>query len=123
MFIVENLLTKELKAAHATGLRFYQDMEVNVCAELAQAAEHSDNELYVVSKILNERYNELEKFQEMSVAWRCFPVGEVTWEPYSVTAVDVSDMVAKIMESHDDTDTVRKMRSLREISWGSVMRC
>jgi hypothetical protein len=43
---------------------------------------------------------------------RGFPVGEATWEHYLVMAVDVSDMVAKFMESHDDIDTVRKMRSL-----------
>jgi hypothetical protein len=41
-----------------------------------------------------------------------FPVGEATWEPYSVMAVDATDMVAKFMESHEDIDTVRKMRSL-----------
>jgi hypothetical protein len=48
-------------------------------------------------------------FHELLVAWRCFLVGEVTWECYSVMAVDVPEMVAKFMESHDDTDTVRKM--------------
>jgi hypothetical protein len=51
-------------------------------------------------------------FHELLVAWRDFPVGEATWEPYSVMAVDVPDMVAKFMEPHDDTDMVRKMRSL-----------
>jgi hypothetical protein len=30
MVVVENLLTKELKAAHATRLRFYKDKELNV---------------------------------------------------------------------------------------------
>jgi hypothetical protein len=38
-------------------------------------------------------------------------------------AVDVPDMVAKFLESHDDTDMVRKMRYLREFSWESVVRC
>jgi hypothetical protein len=57
VFVVDNLLTKELKAAHATRLRFYKDNELNVTAELAQAAEHSDHHLYVVSKILDARYN------------------------------------------------------------------
>jgi hypothetical protein len=47
VFVVENLLTKELKAAHATHLRFYQDKELYVTAELAKAAEHNDHELYV----------------------------------------------------------------------------
>jgi hypothetical protein len=46
-------------------------------------------------------------FHELLVAWRGFPVGEATWEPYSVMAVDVPDMVAKFMESHEDVDTVR----------------
>jgi hypothetical protein len=52
VLVVENLLTKELKAAHATRLRFYKDKELNVTAELAQAAEHNDHQLNVVSKIL-----------------------------------------------------------------------
>jgi hypothetical protein len=46
------------------------------------------------------------------VAWRGFPVEEATREPYAVMAVDVPGMVAKFMESHEEIDTVRKMRSL-----------
>jgi hypothetical protein len=56
VFVVENLLTKELKAAHATRLRFYKDKELNATAELDQAAEHNDHQLYVVSKMLDARY-------------------------------------------------------------------
>jgi Chromo (CHRromatin Organisation MOdifier) domain len=99
-------------------LRFYKDKDLNVTAELAQAAEHNDHqlyvvsEIYVVSKILDARYNEQETFYELLVAWRGFPVGEATWEPYSVMAVDIPDMVAKFMESHEDIDAVREMRSL-----------
>jgi hypothetical protein len=51
-------------------------------------------------------------FHELLAAWRGFPVGEATWEPYSVMAVDVPDMVAKFMESDENIDTVRTMRSL-----------
>jgi hypothetical protein len=51
-------------------------------------------------------------FNELLVAWRGFPVGEATWELYSVMAVDVPGMVADIMESHEDIDAVREMRSL-----------
>jgi hypothetical protein len=54
----ENLLTKELKAVHAIRLRFYQDKELNVLADLAQAVEHDDHELYVLSKIPGALYNE-----------------------------------------------------------------
>jgi hypothetical protein len=57
VFVVESPLTKELKAAHATRLRFYKDKELNVTAELAQDAEHNDHQLYVVSKISDARYN------------------------------------------------------------------
>jgi hypothetical protein len=60
VFVVVNLLTKELKAAHATRSRFYKDKELNVTAELAQAAEHNDHQLYVVSKILDARCYEQE---------------------------------------------------------------
>jgi hypothetical protein len=74
MFVVENLLTKEIKAAHATRLRFYKDKELNVTAELAQAAEHNDHQLYVVSKILDARYNDQEMFHELLVPWRGFQV-------------------------------------------------
>jgi hypothetical protein len=93
-------------------LRFYKDKDLNVTAELAQATENNDHQLYVVSKILDAHYNEQEMFHELLVAWRGIPVGEAPWEPYSVMAVDVLDMVAKFMESHKDIDTVRKMRSL-----------
>jgi hypothetical protein len=123
VFVVENLLTKKLKAAHATRLRFCKNRELDVTAKLAQAAEHNNHQLYVVSKIIDARYNEQEMLHELLVALRGFPVGEATWEPYSVMAVDVPDMMAKFMESYENTDTVRKMRSLSEFSWGSVLRC
>jgi hypothetical protein len=41
-------------------------------------AEHNDHGLYVVSKILDARYNEQEIFYELLVAWRDFPVKEAT---------------------------------------------
>jgi hypothetical protein len=46
------------------------------------------------------------------VAWRGFPVGEATLERYSFMAVDVPDILAKFMESHEDIDAVLEMRSL-----------
>jgi Chromo (CHRromatin Organisation MOdifier) domain len=107
--------TRDRNAAiqkHNDKSHVHKDKELNVTAELARAAEHNDHQLYVVSKILDARYDEQEMFHELLVAWRGFPVGEATWEPYSVMAVDVPDMVAKVMESHEDIDTVRKMRSL-----------
>jgi hypothetical protein len=65
VFVVENLLTKELKAVHATRLRFYKDKEVIVTAELAQAAEHKYHRLYVVSMMLEALYNEHVMFSEL----------------------------------------------------------
>jgi hypothetical protein len=123
VFVVENLLAKELKTAHATHLRFYQDKELNVTAELAKDAEHNDHEMYVVYTIIGMRYNEQEMFHELLVSWRSFPVGEITWEPYSAMAVDVPEMVTKFMESHDDPDMVSKIRSLCEFPRESVILC
>jgi hypothetical protein len=121
VFVVENLLTKELKAADATRLRFYQDKELNVTAELAQAAEHNYHELYVVSKTLDARYNEQDMFHVL-VAWRGFPVGEATWEPYLVMAVDVPEMVTKFTESHDDPDMVSQSDLFQSSHW-KVLCC
>jgi hypothetical protein len=80
--------------------------------ELAQAAEHNNHELYVVSKILGARHNEQEMLQNLLVAWRGFPVRKASWEPYSVMAVDVLKMMTGLMESYDDPDMFRKMRYL-----------
>jgi hypothetical protein len=77
VFVVENLLTKELKAKHKTRLRFYKDKELNFTAELAHAAEHNDNQLYVVSNIFDARYNEQEMFHELLIAWRGFPLARL----------------------------------------------
>jgi hypothetical protein len=98
--VVEILLTKELKAAHATRLRFYKDEELKVTAAMAKAAEQNYHQLYVVSKILDLCYNLQEMFHELLVAWRGFSVKEATWKAYSVMAVDVPDMMEKFMESH-----------------------
>jgi Chromo (CHRromatin Organisation MOdifier) domain len=65
-----------------------------------------------VSKILDARYDEQEIFYEVLVTWRGYPVEEATWELYSVMAVDVPEMVAKLMKSHDDTEMVHKMQYL-----------
>jgi hypothetical protein len=65
-----------------------------------------------MSKVLSARCNGQEMFNELLVAWRGFPVGEATWEPYFVMAVDVPEIVTKFMESHDDSDMVSEMRSL-----------
>jgi hypothetical protein len=78
VFVVENLLTKELKGAHAIRLRFYQNEELKVTAKLVQAAENNDYQLYVASKILDARYNEQEMFHELLVAWHGFSIKEAT---------------------------------------------
>jgi hypothetical protein len=50
----------------------------------------------IVPRILDARYNEQRMFQKLLVSWRGIPIGEAIWEPYSVMAVDVSEMVAKL---------------------------
>jgi hypothetical protein len=79
---------------------------------MAQASKQNDHQLYVVSKIIGARCNDQDMLRELLFAWRGFPVGEATWEPYSVMAVDVPEMVTKFMESLDDSDMVSEMRFL-----------
>jgi Chromo (CHRromatin Organisation MOdifier) domain len=69
-------------------------------------------EQYIVLKILGARYNEQAVYHELLVAWRGSPVGEATWEPYSVMAVDVPEIIPKFMEFRDDLDVVSEMRSV-----------
>jgi hypothetical protein len=57
VIVVESMPTNEFEAAHATRLRFSNDTELNVTAKLAQTAENNDHQLYVMSKILDARYN------------------------------------------------------------------
>jgi hypothetical protein len=66
-------------------LRFYKDKELNVTAELAQAAEHNNHQLYVVSKIHDSRYNEQELFHELLFAWRGFFVIDFSARNYNRT--------------------------------------
>jgi hypothetical protein len=51
-------------------LRSYQGKKIHVIAELIQAAERNVDDLKVVSKIFDARYNGQEKFNELLVAWR-----------------------------------------------------
>jgi Chromo (CHRromatin Organisation MOdifier) domain len=112
VYLVENMTTKDVKAAHATRMRFYKDKSLNMTEELKQAAEHNDHQLYVVAKILEIRYKEEEMKYEVLVAWRSFPVGDATWEPYDVMEIDVPEMVCKFLDSHKDKRLVHKVRSL-----------
>jgi hypothetical protein len=93
VFIVENLLTKELKAAHATRLGFYKDKGLNVTAELVQAAEHNDHQLYVVSKILDRATMNKKCFTS------CWSLGAVS-------------LLTRPLGNLTQLDAVREMRSL-----------
>jgi hypothetical protein len=92
VFSLENITTKDVRAAHATRMRFYQDKSLNVTEELQQAAEHNDNHLFVVSKLLELRYNDEDMTNEVLVAWRGFPLTDAGWEPYDETAIDVTEI-------------------------------
>jgi hypothetical protein len=53
VYVVENLLTKELKAAHATRLRFYKDKELNVTAKLVLCAAKDETSVEFMRPLLN----------------------------------------------------------------------
>jgi hypothetical protein len=107
--IVDITITTQLVRAaeqHATRLQFYQDKELNVTAKLIKAVNHNNHELFLVSRIIGASYNEQHMFHELLVAWPRFSVCRATWEQYSVMAVDVSEMMTKFLESHNDPDIV-----------------
>jgi hypothetical protein len=114
------MTTKDVKAAHATRMRFFKDKSLNMTEELKQAAEHNDHQLYVAAKILEVPYNEEEMKYEVLVAWRGFPVGDAAWEPYNVMEIDVPEMVCKFLDSHkvDEARARRRMQSGISFSLG-----
>jgi hypothetical protein len=122
VFVVEILPTKDLKAAHATRLKFCNDKELNVPADLIRLPSTT-----IISSKSCRRFSTRATMNKRClmtlVAWCGLPVEKATWEPYSVMAVDVPEMAAEFMESHEDIDMVREMRSLGEFSLGIVMRC
>jgi hypothetical protein len=63
-----------------------------------------------------------EIFHDLLVAWRASQVGEATWEPYFVMAVDVPEVVTKFMESHNDR-TWSGRCDLFESSHGQLLCC
>jgi hypothetical protein len=77
----ENLTTKAVKAVHANFMRFYKDKSLNVPEELEHAAEHNEHQRFVVSNLLDLRYNDEEMRYEVQVAWRGFPVADADWQP------------------------------------------
>jgi hypothetical protein len=112
VFLLENITTKDVKAAHATRMRFYQDKSLNVTEELEQAAEHNDHQLFVVSKLLDLRYNDEDVTYEVLFAWRGFQLSDAGWERYDVMAIEVPEMMRKFLNKHSDKELVVKVRIL-----------
>jgi hypothetical protein len=97
---------------HANFMRFYKDKSLNVTEELEQAAEHNEHQRFVVSTLLDLRYNDEEMRYKIQVAWRGFPVADANWQPYDVMAVDVPEMMRKFLDVHNDKEMVAQVRSL-----------
>jgi Chromo (CHRromatin Organisation MOdifier) domain len=112
VFLLDNITTKDIRAAHATRMRFYQDKSLNVTEELQQAAEHNDDQLFVVSKLLDLRYNDEDMTYEVLVAWRGFPLSDAGWEPHDVMAIDVPEMMRNFSNEHSDKELVDQVRTL-----------
>jgi hypothetical protein len=101
---------------HANFMRFYKDKSLNVTEELEQAAEHNEHQRFVVSTLLDLRYNDEEMRYEVQVAWRGFPVADADWQPYDVMAVDVPEMMSKFLGVYNDKEMVAQVRSLLELA-------
>jgi hypothetical protein len=96
----------------ANFMRFYKDKSLKVTGELEQAAEHNEHQRFVVSNLLDLRYNDEEMRYEVQVVWRGFPVEDADSQPYEVMAVDVPEMTSKFLDVHNDKEMVAQVRSL-----------
>jgi hypothetical protein len=69
LYVVENLITKDVKAVHARFMQIYKEKSLSVTKEREQATQHNDeHQLLVVSKILDLRHNDEKMRHEVQVA-------------------------------------------------------
>ncbi|KAE8879159.1 hypothetical protein PF003_g36780 [Phytophthora fragariae] len=80
IFAVKNLLTGDEREVHASRLKFYSDVTLNVTEELLHQIAHN-SEGHVVAQILDSRYSDAAKRFELLVNWRGLSSAEDSWEP------------------------------------------
>jgi hypothetical protein len=100
-FKVRNLVTEEITEWHAECLKRYADKDLKVTEQLKEFAAHGGRG-YIVSAILDHRWEAAAKLWELKVLWEGYPREEATWEPFTTLAQDVPLRVRAYVNSMPD---------------------
>jgi hypothetical protein len=93
---VENLVTNQVSAAHASRLRFYADSALANVEEVKRQA--SNSEVHHEVKSLEElRYNDSLVRWEILVHWLGLELAEASWEPAAILREDVPAIFQKFV--------------------------
>ena len=71
---------------------------------------HSTPHYNVVAKLLDLRFNDITKSYEVLTKWKGFDHEDPGWEPFSVLAEDIPDMLDRFLSALPDQALVRKAR-------------
>ncbi|KAH9146687.1 hypothetical protein AeRB84_009457 [Aphanomyces euteiches] len=88
LYDVRNLITGDVREAHATKLKFYADCDLHIASDFMDHVAHN-SEGYEVEDIVDARYNSRAKSFEVKIKWRGLQDVENSWEPTDNIAEDV----------------------------------
>ncbi|KAF0726139.1 hypothetical protein Ae201684P_020252 [Aphanomyces euteiches] len=88
LYDVRNLITGDVREAHATKLKFYADCDLHIASDFMDHVAHN-SEGYEVEDIVDARYNSRAKSFEAKIKWRGLQDVQNSWEPADNIAEDV----------------------------------
>jgi transposase InsO family protein len=113
LYDVENLITHDVRPAHASRLKFYADAQLDVTSDfLAHVAHNSEG--FEVESMLDARYSAPTKAYEVLIKWRGLQVAENSWEPADNICDDVPVLFRAFCKSKSSA-MVKKMALAYEV--------
>eukprot|EP00644_Phytophthora_capsici_P010648 jgi/Phyca11/104288/e_gw1.9.845.1 len=108
VFNIENLLSGEIREAHASRLKFYADSSLGVTADLLEHVAHN-SEGHVVEELREARYEKATKIFQVLVKWRGLDELETSWEPVKNLLEDVPPIVKRFVAKHMKDPAVKAL--------------
>ena len=113
VYEIRNLVTAEVRKAHASRLCFYRDKSLHVTDEfLAHVAHNSEG--FEVEDILDARYVEKEKRFEVLIKWLGLQPIANSWEPAQNILEDVPTIFRAYCKKNQ-SEVLKKMTKAYEI--------
>ncbi|XXQ35702.1 Reverse transcriptase domain-containing protein [Plasmodiophora brassicae] len=103
VYRVRDLLTDRISDVHAQRLMFYADAHLNVTSSLKHNIALT-GVAYQVNAVEDIRVNSTSGDTELLINWIGFDATDNSWEPYSVMAADVPDIVRAFLERQAEGD-------------------